>query len=141
MVNWQGQQDWRRDTLQPFYEQMTLALHAAGVPILTGTDTGVEGGLPVHIHRELELLVKTGLSPYEALIAATKNAAMSVKRMGVDDAFGEVAVGQRADLLLLSSNPLQDVRATRQRLGVMSRGRWYPQSELDRLVAEVVASY
>jgi imidazolonepropionase-like amidohydrolase len=141
MVNWQGQQDWRRDTLQPFYEQMTLALHAAGVPILTGTDTGVEGGLPVHIHRELELLVKTGLSPYEALIAATKNAAMSVKRMGVDDAFGEVAVGQRADLVLLKSNPLEDVRATRQRLGVMSRGHWYPQDELDRLVAEVVASY
>jgi imidazolonepropionase-like amidohydrolase len=141
MVNWQGQQDWRRDTLQLFYEQMTRALHDAGVPILTGTDTGVEGALPMHIHRELELLVKTGLSPYEALIAATKNAAMSVKRMGVDDAFGEVTVGQRADLVLLESNPLEDVRATRQRLGVMSRGRWYPRDELDRLVAEVVASY
>lgn len=141
MVNWQGQQDWRRDTLQPFYEQMTLALHAAGVPILVGTDTGVEGGLPMHIHRELELLVEAGLSPYEALSAATKNAAVSVNRMGVEDAFGEVAVGQRADLILLESNPLEDVRATRQRLGVMSRGRWYPQDELDRLVAEVTATY
>jgi hypothetical protein len=141
MVNWQGQQDWRRNTLQPFYEQMTQALHAAGVPILTGTDTGVEGGLPEHIHRELELLVKAGLSPYEALRAATSNARLSVNRMGVDDAFGEVAVGQRADLVLLESNPLQDVRATRHRLGVMSRGRWYPQGELDRLVAEVVTSY
>ena len=141
MVNWQGQQDWRRDTLQPFYEQMTLALHAAGVPILVGTDTGVEGGLPMHIHRELELLVEAGLSPYEALSAATKNAAVSVKRMGVEDAFGEVAVGQRADLILLESNPLENVRATRQRLGVMSRGRWYPQDKLNRLVAEVIASY
>jgi imidazolonepropionase-like amidohydrolase len=141
MVNWQGQQGWRRDTLQPFYEQMTRELHAAGVPILTGTDTGVDGALPMHIHRELELLVKAGLSPYEALRAATKNAAVSVNRMGVKDAFGEVAVGQRADLILLESNPLEDVRATRQRSGVMSRGRWYPQNELDRLVAEVVASY
>jgi len=141
MVNWQGQQDWRRDTLQPFYKQMTRALHAAGVPILTGTDTGVEGGLPEHIHRELELLVEAGLSPYEALRAATSNACLSVNRMGVDDAFGEITVGQRADLVLLESNPLEDVRATRQRLGVMSRGRWYPQDELDRLVAEVVASY
>ncbi len=141
MVNWQGQQDWRRDTLQPFYEQMTLALHAAGVPILVGTDTGVEGGLPMHIHRELELLVKAGLSPYEALRAATKNAAVSVNRMGTEDVFGEVAVGQRADLILLESNPLEDVRATRQRLGVMSSGRWYPQDELDRLVAEVTATY
>jgi predicted amidohydrolase YtcJ len=141
MVNWQGQQNWRRDTLQPFYEQMTQALHAAGVPILTGTDTGVEGALPMHIHRELELLVKAGLSPYEALKAATTNAAMSVKRMGVEDIFGEVAVGQRADLILLESNPLEDVRATRQRLGVMSRGRWYTQGALDRLVGEVTATY
>ena len=141
MVNWQGQQDWRRETLQPFYKQMTRALHAAGVPILTGTDTGVDGGLPEHIHRELELLVEAGLSPYEALRAATSNARLSANRMGVDDAFGEVSVGQRADLVLLESNPLEDVRATRQRLGVMSRGRWYPQDELDRLVAEVVASY
>ena len=141
MVNWQGQQDWRRDTLQPFYEQMTRALHAAGVPILTGTDTGVDGSLPEHIHRELELLVGAGLSPYEALRAATSNARLSVTRMGVADAFGEVAVGQRADLVLLASNPMKDVSATRQRLGVMSRGRWYPQTELDRLVAEVVASY
>ncbi len=141
MVNWQGQQGWRRDTLQPFYEQMTLALHAAGVPILVGTDTGVEGGLPMHIHRELELLVEAGLSPYEALSAATTNAAVSVKRMGLDNAFGEVAQGQRADLILLESNPLDDIRATRHRLGVMSRGRWYPQDELDRLVEEVIATY
>jgi imidazolonepropionase-like amidohydrolase len=141
MLNWQGQQDWRRDTLQPFYKQMTLALHAAGVPILIGTDTGVEGGLPMHIHRELELLVEAGLSPYEALSAATTNAAVSVKRMGLDNAFGEVAQGQSADLILLELNPLDDVRATRHRLGVMSRGRWYPQGELDRLVEEVIATY
>jgi hypothetical protein len=50
-------------------------------------------------------------------------------------------VGQRADLLLLESNPLEDIRATRQRLGVMSRGRWYPQDQSNRLVAEVIASY
>ena len=56
-------------------------------------------------------------------------------------AFGEVTVGQRADLVLLESNPMEDVSATRQRLGVMSRRRWYSQDELDRLVAELIASY
>jgi imidazolonepropionase-like amidohydrolase len=141
MVSWQGQQDWRRQTLQPFYEQMIRELHAAGVPILTGTDTGEQGALPEHIHRDLELLVVAGLSPYEALKAATRNARLSVNRMGVGDAFGEVLVGQRADLILLESNPLEDVSATRQRLGVMSRGRWYPLDELNRLVEEVVSSY
>jgi len=141
MVNWQGQQEWRRHTAQPFYEQVIRELHAAGVPILTGTDTGAEGALPTHIHRELELLVRAGLSNFDALSATTTNAELSVRRMGSNDVFGEVAVGQRADLLLLESNPLDDIRATRQRLGVMSCGRWYPQDELDRLVAEVIASY
>ena len=141
MVNWQGQQDWRRDMVQPFYDRMIRELHAAGVPILTGTDTGTEGALPMHIHRELELLVGAGLSNFDALSAATTNAELSVRRMGRSDIFGKVAAGQRADLLLLESNPLDDIRATRQRLGVMSRGRWYPQDELSQLVAEVIASY
>jgi hypothetical protein len=141
MVNWQGQQEWRRNTLQPFLEQMIRSLHAAGVPILTGTDTGTEGALPSHIHGELELLVRAGLSPFEALSAAAKNARVSVNRMGVDDVFGEVAVGQRADLILLRSNPLENVEATRQRVGVMSRGRWYTQAKLEKLVSEVVDSY
>jgi hypothetical protein len=141
MVKWQGQQEWRRGTVQPFLVQMTQRLHAARVPFLTGTDTGVEGGVPAHIHRELELLVEASLSPYQALSAATKNACLSVNRMGVDDTFGTVAVGQRADLILLESNPLKDVRATRRRVGVMSRGRWYTQAELDELVSEVVARY
>lgn len=61
--------------------------------------------------------------------------------MGVDDTFGEIVAGQRADLILLESNPLDDDAATRRRLGVMSRGRWYTQAELDSLVAELVASY
>jgi imidazolonepropionase-like amidohydrolase len=141
MVNWQGQQEWRRHTVQPFYERMIRELHAAGVPILTGTDTGTEGALPTHIHRELDLLVRAGLSNFDALSAATTNAELSVRRMGSSDVFGEVSVGQRSDLVLLESNPLDNIRATRQRLGVMSRGRWYPQDELDQLVAEVVASY
>ena len=111
------------------------------MPILIGTDTGVEGGVPWHIHRDLELLVVAGLSPFEALTAGTTNARLSVKRMGVGDVFGEVVVGQRADLILLESNPLENVGATRTRRGVMSRGRWYTREELDELVAEVVATY
>lgn len=141
MVNWQGQQEWRRNSVMPFLKQMIQGLHSAGVPILTGTDTGEQGALPEHIHRELELLVEAGFSPYEALSAATRNARLSVNRMGVDDSFGEVIVGQRADLILLESNPLENIRATRQRLGVMVRGRWFTQAELDKLVAELVDTY
>ena len=125
----------------PFLMTMIKALHEAGVPLLIGTDIPVEGMLPAHVHRELELLVEAGLTPFEALEAGTKNAGLSVERMGSDGSFGTVAVGQRADLMLLSANPLVDVSRTRERQGVMAHGRWFTRAELDRLVEAYVASY
>ncbi|MCP4384311.1 MAG: amidohydrolase family protein [Hyphomicrobiales bacterium] len=141
LVNWQGQQEWRRNTAQPFYVAMTKALHAAGVPLLAGTDVVADGMVPWHIHRELELLVEAGLSPYEAMRIATVNAAVSVERMGQPGNFGVIAEGHRADLVLLTANPLENISATRDRVGVMARGVWRTQAELDDLVAELVASY
>ncbi|MBV7334809.1 amidohydrolase family protein [Chloroflexi bacterium TSY] len=140
-VNWQGQQGWRRNVLQPFLMTMTKALHDAGVPLLIGTDISVEGMVPAHIHRELELLVETGLTPFEAIEAGTKNAGISVTRMGHDGRFGTVEVGQRADLILLKQNPLENVSHTRNRVGVMARGQWFTQAELDALVDEYVGTY
>ena len=139
--NWQGQETWRRNTMQPFLVRMIQGLHAADVPLLVGTDVNVGGMVPSHIHRELELLVEAGLSPFEALKAATTNARLSVNRMGTGDVFGEVAEGHRADLILLEANPLDSIDATRGRIGVMVRGHWYTQAELDALVAEVAATY
>lgn len=140
LVNWQAQTDWRRHTLQPFLMAMTKSLYDAGVPLLIGTDMTVEGMIPAHIHRDLELLVEAGLSPFAALEAGTKNAGISAQRMGQDGDFGTVAVGQRADLILLEENPLEDVSHSRRRLGVMARGRWFTQSELDALVNDYVTS-
>lgn len=140
-VNWQGQQAYRRQVAQPFLAALIKALHDGGVPILIGTDIPVEGILPYHIHRELELLVEAGLTPYEALKAGTKNAGISVARMGRDGSFGTVAVGQIADLILLEENPLESVSHTQQRLGVMVRGQWFTQAELDQRVNAFVATY
>jgi imidazolonepropionase-like amidohydrolase len=84
---------------------MTKALHDVGVPLLIGTDITVEGMVPSHIQRELELLVEAGLTSFEALEAGTKNVVVSVDRMGRDCCFGAVEVGQRADLILLKGNP------------------------------------
>ena len=83
------------------------------------------------IHRDLELLVEVG----------TKNAGMSVERMGLEGGFGTIEVGQRANLLLLAENPLENVSHTRNRVGVMARGQWFTQAELDALVDEFVATY
>ena len=134
---------YRRDHEFPFFKTLLHGLHDAGVTITIGTDTSisVEGTVPGQIHRELELLVESGFSPYEALSAGTKTAGTIVERMGRDGGFGTVTPGQRADLLLLRANPLDDVSNTRDRVGVMARGVWYSQADLDQMVADFVATY
>ncbi len=112
-------------------------LHGAGAPLVLGTDAGnpfVVAGWSAH--EELALLVAAGLTPFEAVSTATRSAA---EYLG-DDA-GTVAVGNRADLLLLEGNPLDDVRHAAWPVGVMARGRWLPAEEIGRKLDEVVASY
>lgn len=86
------------------------ALHAAGVTILAGTDAGNPGTTHgASLHGELELLVRAGLSPAEALNSAT---AATADAFGLDDR-GRIAPGLRADLVLVDGNPLADITATR----------------------------
>jgi imidazolonepropionase-like amidohydrolase len=83
------------------------------------------------VHRELEALAAAGIPPYGVLEAATRNAA---EYLGEAHAWGTVAEGKRADLLLLEANPLEDVKHTRDIAGVMVRGHWLPRAELDALL-------
>lgn len=109
-------------------DRLTKAIHAAGGKILAGSDTPewflLYGWT---LHRELQNLVDAGLSPYAALEAATRNPA---EWLGELDEAGTVAVGKRADLLLLEADPLEDVANAERRAGVMLRGRWLPEEEL-----------
>ncbi len=133
---------YRRDLEMPFFMTLVRSLHEAGVTITVGTDTStLEGSVQSNLHRDIELLVEAGLSSFDALGAATRNAAAIAGRMRRDAGFGTVSPGGRADLVLLSANPLDDVGNTRQRIGVMAAGTWYPQDELDERVAEYVATY
>src|SRR5215469_3918782 len=118
--------------MQWFQEQLLHELHAQGVPLLLGTDTFGFAGVPpgTSVHKELELLQESGLSPYDALRTATVNPAVF---LGKPKQFGSIAAGTRADLLLLKANPLADPRAI-QPMGVMVRGRWLPRNELERMV-------
>jgi len=137
LVNWQGQEKYRRESVRPLWMQLTRTLHEMGVPILLGTDTGVEGIVPGRSeHKELALLVESGLTPFEALAGASRDAAMITKRMGADGDWGTIAVGNRADLILIAENPLEDITNTEKMLGVMVRGAWYGKTELDQRVAE-----
>ena len=123
-----------------FAVQMEMVPHlaAAGVPILAGTDAPLTFVFPGWaLHRELELLVEAGLTPYQALAAATSTAAAE---LGLAADSGTVAPGKRADLLLVEANPLEAIANTRRIAGVVAAGRWLPRAELDRRLEAVVAS-
>ena len=113
-------------------------MHSAGVPLLLGTDSGT-GGMGIvagfSIHDELRILVENGFSPYEAIATGTVNASRVVRNMVGEGDFGVIEVGRRADLLLLYENPLEDVGAVQDLVGVMAAGRWYSREALDRMIA------
>jgi imidazolonepropionase-like amidohydrolase len=118
---------------------MTHALHEAGARLLLGTDCGnpfVLAGFSVH--EELANLVAAGLTPYEALLAGTRNAAEFV---GAPGEFGAVAVGARADLIMTEDNPLEDVGALAKTAGVMVRGVWLTSKELTERLDRLAESY
>jgi imidazolonepropionase-like amidohydrolase len=95
-------------------------LNAAGVPILAGTDCPNPGTAHgASLHRELELLVAAGLTPSQALAAATS---LPAEKFHLADR-GRIAPGLRADLLLVEGDPTADIKATRAILGVWKQGQ------------------
>jgi imidazolonepropionase-like amidohydrolase len=97
--------------------------HNAGVRFVAGTDvSGYPGQNPMPtLHDELEIFVdRVGMTPAEALAAATRNAA---EALGASSDMGTIAVGKFADLVILEANPLDDIRNTRRIVAVIRAGR------------------
>ncbi len=112
-------------------------MQAAGVGILAGTDSAAPELVPgFSLHDELGLLVQAGLSPMQALQAATRNPA---DFMGVIQKQGTVEVGKSADLLLLDANPLDDIRNTQKIRALVIRGKLLDRASLDDLLAKAAA--
>ncbi len=95
--------------------RFALAAQRAGVIVATGAMSGGAG-----LHRELQLLVGAGLSPIEAIKCAGANAAAALLEPGD---FGALAVGARADLVVLSADPIRDIANTRSIVAVYKGGR------------------
>jgi imidazolonepropionase-like amidohydrolase len=109
---WLGQQTARLPNMEGYNRavQNLLKMHAAGIPIVIGTDSGAVGQFPgVWEHLDLELLVRAGLSPIEGIKAATINGA---RLLGVADRYGSLEVGKIADFVVLNSDPVADIKNT-----------------------------
>ena len=113
------------------------ALHRAGIRLLAGSDAPIATIIPgFSLLDELRSFVRSGLTPYEALVTATRNPALFMSQAG---RFGTIEVGAVADLVMLSADPLADISNLENRMGVMRQGRWLPQAELTRLLEDLVA--
>ena len=109
-------------------QQVLAALHRGGAGILMGTDAPQQFSVPgFSLHREFPRMRAAGMSPYEILVTGTRNVGAYFQRQ---DAFGTIAVGRRADLLLVDANPLADIASLQRLSGVMVRGRWVPREEI-----------
>ncbi len=122
-----------------FMMRLVKSFHDAGVPLETGTDVLNPMVTPgFSLHDELADFVDAGIPEIEAIRAATTRPA---EFMGESDEWGAVAPGQRADLVLLSANPLDDIRNTERIVGVMVRGRWLSSEAIRTQLDEFAGQY
>jgi hypothetical protein len=116
-----------------FYKAATLALHEAGVPLVAGSDSGIFANAPgVSLLDELDLLVEAGLTPAAALAAATTNA---VKTLEGEPQGALIAPGARADVILLSKDPTEELTTLRRPVAVIAAGRFLDRDQLDQMLA------
>jgi imidazolonepropionase-like amidohydrolase len=126
-----------------FLKDFIPALQDGGVLLLLGTDSSAPGMFPgKSAQLELQELVATGLTPYQALATGTRNAGQFIKEhMRGAEPFGTVSIGQRADLLLLDMNPLIEVDNISRIVGVSVRGRWLPKGDLEKMRNDSINSF
>lgn len=115
-------------------QQLTKAFYKAGVPMLVGSDNI---GLQItgfSLHDEMEAMHKAGMSAFDILNSATVMSARYLKRQA---SAGTISVGKNAEFILLSENPLSDIKRTRDVQGVMLKGRWLDKKTLDQFLMDV----
>ncbi len=119
--------------------KLIKAIYEAGGKIMAGSDTPEFLWLyGFSMHREMKALADAGLPNYAVLSAATRNAHEylgSIKRSGT------IEKGKDADLVLLDANPIDDIRNTEKRSGVMLKGKYYTQAEMNAWLDEIAPRF
>ncbi|CAN5845182.1 amidohydrolase family protein [soil metagenome] len=128
----------RADRYIDVRRRLIRELHSAGAGLILASDAPQWWNVPgFSLHRELQMMVGAGLTPYQALESGTRNAAV---HLGTTE-WGTIAPGRVADLILLEANPLENIGNMSRIAGVVLRGSWLPQEEirmgLDRIAREV----
>jgi imidazolonepropionase-like amidohydrolase len=136
--NFQARDDFQPDAANKLVEirqKLTKELHDRGALIALGSDAPQFFNVPgFSIHHEMEMMVATGLTPYQVLVTGTRNAA---KYFDTPDEFGTVQENRRADLILLNANPLDDIANVKERAGVMVRGEWWTEEKIQERLSEL----
>jgi imidazolonepropionase-like amidohydrolase len=131
-------EDYDEEQARNFLEirnNLTFALHENGAGLMLGADAPQIFNPPgFSAHRELALLVDAGLSPFEALKTGTVNVGVYLEE---ENLIGKIAPGYRADLIILSSNPLESIPFRSRIEGVMSGGEYLDRSRLDSLLDDI----
>ena len=147
--DWKNQDDWRLKSRTAevaarskmiFQKELDLilAMHRAGVKMLAATDAVVWYVFPgFSLHDEMELFVKAGLNPMEALQTATRNPTIY---LGLSDMVGTVEIGKKADLVLLEANPLENISNTKRINAVIVNGRLFPKVSLEKMLKDAEAA-
>ena len=127
------------ENLLAFQRKLLKSFSDAGVPLLAGTDATEVGPVAgFGLHHELQEFVNDGLTPYQALQTATINVAKYLRQ---SDKFGTIEIGKRADMVLLSGDPLAKIANTKTIAGVMVRGQWLDKAQLDEMLSRVQPEY
>ena len=114
---------------------MTKRVHDKGIKIMAGTDTPIYFLTPGRsLHEELAVLVEAGLSPLEAIKAATKNPA---EYFNIENELGSIAKNNWADLVILEANPLVDINNTKKINAVIKQGNYFDRTQLDLLLDQL----
>jgi imidazolonepropionase-like amidohydrolase len=134
------------EALQAFFalrNRILKSLADAGAGILMGTDSPQMFNVPgFALHRELKVMAEAGMTNQQILTSGTATVARYVgDHLGLNGDFGSVTEGNRADLVLLGSNPLDDLDNLTDRVGVMVRGRWVTRAEIDDGLARLAAKH
>lgn len=138
--DWYGDRDIAsRDFFQKantFHKPLVTSMYNSGVQLLLGTDTPMPAVPPgTSLHNEIDLMLAIGMTPYETLKMGTYNAGKYiVTHVDKNAKFGQIKKGYRANLLLLSSNPLDDMTILRKPEGVMQGGSWYDHKALKEMI-------